>query len=694
MTNFILLAIGVIVFIFIAFIVVLSIFYKKVPQGKAIVRTGVGGSQVAFNKGMYVIPVFHKMEIMDISIKKIDIARQQGDGLICKDNIRADIKVAFFVRVNKSVNDVINVAQNLGTERASEPETLKSIFEAKFSEALKTVGKKFDFIELYEARREFRDEILNIIGTDLNGYILDDCAIDYLEQTELQFLSPDNILDSEGIKKITELTAQQNMNANLIRREEEKVIKKQNVEAREAILELERQLAEKEERQRREIENIKAREEAEITKVREEERLKAESVRITTEEQLAVQEENKLRQIIIAEKNKVRTDAIETERVEKDRALEQTERERIVTLAQIDKERSIEVEKKNIQGVIKERVLLEKGVIEEQQGVKDVEVYREVERQKQAGIIAASQEAEERLIETVKAAEAAKIAAEQEAARRVIEADAEKQVAERKAQELLIDAEAKKEASAKEAEARKIIAEAQAKEEAAIGLSEAEVMVAKAEAEEKQGTVEATVIEKKAEALRKEGLAQAEVLREKALAEAKGIEEKAEAMKKLDGVGKEHEEFKLQLQKEKDIELAHINIQKDIAGAQAEVLSHALKSAKIDIVGGETMFFDNIVKQVSNAKGFDHLINNSKHATDIKNALIDEDGGSDLAGKVRNLADKYGISSNDIKNLTITAALIKLQQAASASGNNEDTGFINSLFGIANQLGVSNKKIG
>ncbi|WP_312556230.1 flotillin family protein [Empedobacter brevis] len=694
MTNFILLAVGVIVFIIIAFIVVLSIFYKKVPQGKAIVRTGVGGSQVAFNKGMYVIPVFHKMEIMDISIKKIDIARQQGDGLICKDNIRADIKVAFFVRVNKSVNDVINVAQNLGTERASEPETLKSIFEAKFSEALKTVGKKFDFIELYEARREFRDEILNIIGTDLNGYILDDCAIDYLEQTELQFLSPDNILDSEGIKKITELTAQQNMNANLIRREEEKVIKKQNVEAREAILELERQLAEKEERQRREIENIKAREEAEITKVREEERLKAESVRITTEEQLAVQEENKLRQIIIAEKNKVRTDAIETERVEKDRALEQTERERIVTLAQIDKERSIEVEKKNIQGVIKERVLLEKGVIEEQQGVKDVEVYREVERQKQAGIIAASQEAEERLIETVKAAEAAKIAAEQEAARRVIEADAEKQVAERKAQELLIDAEAKKEASAKEAEARKIIAEAQAKEEAAIGLSEAEVMVAKAEAEEKQGTVEATVIEKKAEALRKEGLAQAEVVREKALAEAKGIEEKAEAMKKLDGVGKEHEEFKLQLQKEKDIELAHINIQKDIAGAQAEVLSHALKSAKIDIVGGETMFFDNIVKQVSNAKGFDHLINNSKHATDIKNALIDEDGGSDLAGKVRNLADKYGISSNDIKNLTITAALIKLQQAASASGNNEDTGFINSLFGIANQLGVSNKKIG
>ncbi len=692
-SGFILLAIGVIVFLVIAFFVVLSMFYKKIPQGKAIVRTGVGGSKVAFNKGMYVVPVFHKMEIMDISVKKIEIARMENDGLICKDNIRADIKVAFFVRVNKSVEDVINVAQNLGCDRASEPETLKSIFESKFSEALKTVGKKFDFIELYEARREFRDEILNIIGTDLNGYILDDCAIDYLEQTDLRFLSPNNILDSEGIKKITELTAKQNMNANLIRREEEKVIKKQNVEAREAILELERQLAEKEERQRREIDNVKAREEAEIAKVRQEERLKAETVRISTEEQLAIQEENKLRQIIIAEKSKLRTDAVETERVEKDRALEQTERERIVTLAQIDKERSIETEKKSIQNVIKERVQLEKGVVEEQQNVRDVEVYREVERKKQAGVIAASQEAEERLIATVKAAEAARIAAEQEKEKKVIDADAEKLIAERKAQELLIDAEAKKEAATKEAEARKIIAEAQAKEEAAIGLSEAEVMIAKAEAEEIQGTKEASVIEKKAEAMRKEGLAQAEVVREKASAEARGIEEKAEAMKKLDGVGKEHEEFKLQLQKEKEVELAHINIQKDIASAQAEVLSEALKTAKIDIVGGETMFFENIVRQVSNSKGFDHLINNSQHALDIKESLLGPDGKGDLAEKVRGLADKYGISSNDIKNLTVSAALIKLQQAANTEGNEQDTNFINSLFGLAKNLGISNKKL-
>lgn len=689
--GIILLIIGIAIFLLVAFLVVLSAFYKKIPQGKAIVRTGVGGTKVAFNKGMYVIPVFHKIEIMDISVKKIEIIRMQQDGLICKDNIRADIKVAFFVRVNKSIDDVINVAQVLGCERASDAESLKNIFESKFSEALKTVGKKFDFIELYEARREFRDEIINIIGTDLNGYILDDCAIDYLEQTEIKFLSADNILDSEGIRKITQLTAAQNINANLIRRDEEKVIKKQNVETREAILELDRQLAEKEEKQKREIENIKAREAAEIAKVNEEERLKSETVRISTEESLAIQEENKLRQIIIAEKSKQRTNAIETERVEKDRALEETERIRIVTLAQIDQERSIEVERKNIQNVIKERVQLEKGVIEEQQNVKDIESFREVERQKKVGVIAAGQAAEERLIHTVKAAEADKIAAEQQAAEQLINAEAQRQIAEKKAQELLIDAEAKKESSIKEAESRKIIAEAQAKEDATLGLSEAEVMIAKAEAEEKQGTVEAIVIERKAEANRKQGLMEAEVTREKALAEAKGIEEKAGAMKQLDGVGRDHEEFKLQLQKEKDIELAHISIQKDIAQAQASVLSEALKTAKIDIVGGETMFFENIVKQVSNSKGFDKLIDNSHNATEIKNAFLGSNGDEDIADRIRGLADKYNISTNDIKNVTITAALLKLQQAA--AGNETDQGFIASLLSKVNALGMSNQTI-
>lgn len=671
-TDFLILISVIIVFIFFAFIIALASFYKKIPQGQALVRTGIGGTKVAFDSGMWVIPVFHKLEIMDISIKKIEIVRKGIDGLICKDNMRADIAVAFFVRVNKSKEDIINVAQTIGTTRASDLVTLEQLFESKFSEALKTVGKKFDFVELYEARREFRQEIIDVIGTDLNGYVLDDCAIDNLEQTALDHLKKDNILDAEGIKKITELTAIQNMKANLIRRDEEKTIRKQDVEAREAILELDRQLAEKEEKQHREIENIKSREGAEILKVAEEERLKAESKRIETDEKLAVQEENKDRQIIVARKNKERTDAVETERVEKDRALEQTERERVVTLAQIEKEKVVEIEKKNIQDVIKERVMLEKGVVEEKESIKDVEAFKTADRSKIVAITKAEEEAEQHLIKRVK------------------QEEAEKKAAEERAQQIIIDAQAKKEASEKEAEARKILAEAQAKEEATLGLSEAQVMHAKAEASERQGFVEANVIEKKAEALRKQGMMEAEILREKAVADADGIKEKAEAMKVLDGVGKEHEEFKLRLNKDKEVELAEINIQKDIADAQAMVIAEALKAADIEIVGGETMFFENIMGQITKSKGFDRLVESSSNAKQIRDSILgSEDVKGNLLDKVKDFAHKYNIGSDDIKNLSIAALINKMMNDASS----QDHTFLSNLLNLANGMGLGNKKL-
>jgi uncharacterized membrane protein YqiK len=246
--------------------------FRKIEKGTALIRTGIGQTKVTFD-GMFVVPVLHRADLMDISLKRVEIDRTGKNGLICKDNMRADIKVAFFVRVNNNREDVLQVAGAIGCDRASSEVEIRQLFDAKFSEALKTVGKQFDFTELYEKRDQFRDEILKVIGTDLNGFVLDDAAIDYLEQTPLEALDPDNILDAEGIKKITELTAGQAKLSNNIQRDKEKVIKQQDVEAREAILELERQLAETEAKQEREVEIVKLREQAETDKVREEEHL-------------------------------------------------------------------------------------------------------------------------------------------------------------------------------------------------------------------------------------------------------------------------------------------------------------------------------------------------------------------------------------------------------------------------------------
>jgi flotillin len=289
--------------IFIGILILFSRFYRKVQQGQAIVRNGIGGTHVSFN-GMIVIPVAHQAEYMDISVKRVEIERKATEGLICRDNIRADIKVAFFVRVNKTPEDVLRVAQSVGCARASNVDMIRTLFDAKFSEALKTVGKRFDFVQLYNERDTFKSEILKVIGTDLNGFALDDCAIDFLEQTQLENLDPDNILDAEGIKKITELTATQAKMSNNIQRDKEKVIKQQDVQAREAILELERQLSETEAKQKRDVQSVMAREEAETAKVQAEERLKAERANIAADEEIAIATENKDRQVLVALRNK------------------------------------------------------------------------------------------------------------------------------------------------------------------------------------------------------------------------------------------------------------------------------------------------------------------------------------------------------------------------------------------------------
>jgi len=669
-------------------------WYKKVPQGQALIRTGQGGTKVVFDKGMFVIPVLHMVEQMDLSVKTIEIARLNKDGLICKDNMRADIKVVFFVRVNKETSDITTVAQTIGCVRASDPATLNVLFEAKFSEALKTAGKRFDFVDLYDSREKFKQEILGIIGTDLNGYVLDDAAIDYLEQTPLEFLSENNILDSEGIKKITELTATQKIAANSIRREEEKTIKEQNVEAQEAILEYERQLAEKQQRQLREIANITAREEAEISKINEEERLRSEIVRIQTDEELAIAEENKLRQVIVAAKNKERTEAVETERVDKERLLELTEKEKIVTLAEIEKERAIELERKNIQDVIKDRIMVEKKVVEEEEKIKDTREIATAERAKRVAVIQAEEKGEAAIIEHSKMAEADKLAAEIAATK------------------LLIEAEANMNAAEKQAEARKINAEAKAAEEATIGLSEAQVTEAKAKAKEYEGTLEAVVIEKKAiaeakgveakaDAMRKQGLVEAEVMQEKGIieakvlgemlsAEAKGVEEKALAMQKLDGVGKEHEEFKLNLEKEKEIDLANINIQSAIAEAQAKVLGEAFKTANIDIVGGDMTFVDNIMNSINRGKNIDRVLDNSKHLTDLKTGLIGNGSTSGLLGKIKELMTKTGTNAEDVKSLSIAALLLKISEKVISK---DDRDVVNSMLKKVRDLDIGKQKV-
>ena len=594
-------------------------FYYKVDQGTALIVNDLSRTPKVHFTGAFVYPVIYRKELMNISLITMEIDRRGKDGLICADNMRADITVAFYLRVNETAEDVLKVAKSVGAGRASDKQAVNELFNAKFSEALKTVGKQIEFVKLFENRQEFRDKIIEVIGNDLNGYILEDVAIDYLEQTPKSSLDPNNILDAEGIRKITELTAQQNIRTNMLERDEELAITKKNVETREAMLELERQQADAEAKQQREVASLRAREEAETRKVQEEERKKAEMAHILAEQELSVMRENQKREVDVAAQNRERAVAIEIEKVNRARELEIVSRQREVELHKIEAEKAIEVQKQEIANVIRERISVDKTVAIEEERIKEVREVSEADRARQVRILEAEAAAEEEKVRAIKAAEA------------------EEQSAKHRAVEITTIAQARLDAASRDAEAKKKLAEGTQAEQAAFGLAAARVQEAQAIAGEKQGMAEANVIrakgeaqagvislqgDAKAKAERELGMAQAQVTREQFRAEADGLVDKFKAMDVMSAEARAHEEYRMKLDNALKESLAAIAAGQEIAQENARILAVALEKAKIDIVGGEQHFFDTFAKSLSLGKSIDGLIGKSDVASAVIRQLL------------------------------------------------------------------------
>lgn len=659
MTGFL---IGLAIIVGLGVMLVSVLCIRKIQPGRAGVKVGWGGVKVAFD-WMIRVPLVQTFHIVDISVKKLEIARKGKDGLVCKDNIRADISVAFYIRVDANEESVRKVAQMLTPERVSDMAQLRELFEAKFSEALKTAGKQMEFHELFTERIKFRDQIQATIGKDLDGFLLQDVAIDYIEQTPLDQHDPNNVLDAEGIKKITEITQRERVIANEHSQRASVQIEKENADADIAKRAQKRRNEEDTAKQTRAVTEVKANEEAEARKVIEARRQEVEGKRLEADEAIRLRTEDMNRAVqersytVVKEKQRLEQEA--TQEGEEARV----RRERVVQLAEMDKnvkvaEADVEVQRKRAVVVAEQ-----KAVVQQEEEKLNIEARMTASRVSEVTLIEAEMNAKKDQVQKVVAAQASREAATHESERIQTIADAEARASDKKRHAMEQEAEglAAQEAARGLAEAKVITAKAGAKKadaEAvrALGLAEAEVNKAK-------GDVHAEVTQSQAEAEaeghKEKELASAAGIEARGLAEAKGIEEKAKAMKLFAAATQQHEEFRLRLAKEKDVELAAIHVQKDIAQANANIVGEALKNAKIDIVGGENDFFEKIVRAVGNGKSVDRLVHNSETLSDIKSTFFNGDPDH-FKSQLRKWIDDFGIKSEDLKNLTVAALLARL----------------------------------
>ena len=425
----------------------------------------------------------------------------------------------------------------------------------------------------------------------------------------------------------------------------------------------------------------------------------------------------------MAEQARLREVGVEEVRVTKATDLEQVERQREVELRTIDKQKQVEIEKKEIANIVAARIAVEKGVATEEERIKDIRAHSGADRDKQVTVTNAEAAAQEVLIKDIKKAEA------------------EAEVATLSARKLLTLAEANLEVSDKDARAKIRLAEGVQAEEAATGLAMVRVREAEAGAIEKQGLADVHVRQAAVEITQREGLVTAEIIKEKHLAEAvgteqrgmagvkvkeadagavekqgvaaavgirekllaevvakqadaaateaqmmaeaRGLREKASAMQTLEGETREHEEFRIKL--EKDIELAMEALKAKVVMSKqhAEVLGHAFDSAKINIVGGDGQFFDRFIKSVAIGHSIDGVVDSSSTVRSVLGDRLDGDG--DLINDLKELLANTANSSETIKNLSVSAMLGSLLTGADSSTKPK----IKALLEKAKDLGIA-----
>lgn len=479
-------------------------FYRVPNADEALVKTGGSQPSVSTGGGLWVIPMFHKVTRVSLRAVKIPINRVGEDALPTANKIPAEIIGELIVRVDSSNNaNIILAAQSLGSESEETGHTegqmeriIKQQVDSLVTDALRTAAFKKPFEKLNSEKKEFADEVTQLLAEDLGklGLTLVAVTIPSIKQGAFTKDAGD-VFAAEGQRNVAETVAKNRQETNAITREAEVKIQEQDVAARK------RQLALELERKRLEAEQTRQVAEYEATQATEQKKA------ILTQEQLRAiaeaEQAERVAKAAIAQDQAVkaaeieRDQALATQRAQAAAKQKEAEEEaaRIKAQAEIARQKAVEA------SAIEKDQTIKVADQQRQQAVSEAEISREVAvaakraeealaRAKQAEAEAEQQRAEQE-ITTVQATASADrekrvvaIKAEEEATKAKVAADRDAYVQTKKA-------EADRDAAQKRAEAARAEAEGRAHAVRAEAQGRAESLKLAAQAEADARTVKA-----------------------------------------------------------------------------------------------------------------------------------------------------------------------------------------------------------
>ena len=281
-------------------------FYERATNEVSLVRTGLGGRQVAIDGAVLAIPYFHEISRVNMQTLRLDVERRGDASLITQDRLRVDVGAEFYVSVIPEEDAITRAAQTLG-QRTFQRDELRNLVDGMMIDALRSVAARMTMDELHENRAQFVAEVREMLTDVLGRYglQLDSVSLTALDQTPFSALDENNAFNAVGMRKLAEVIAKSKKERAEIDADSEVSVRRAAMEASRKSMEIDLEERRAEIAQQQEIETLAAAQIAEVAQRKAESELSATRARIEMERSIQSAEVAREQSLAIAEQDRL-----------------------------------------------------------------------------------------------------------------------------------------------------------------------------------------------------------------------------------------------------------------------------------------------------------------------------------------------------------------------------------------------------
>lgn len=260
-------------------------FFVKASLDTALVRTGFGGRKVVMDGGCFVLPILHQVQKVYMGALTIPVDRSGREAVLTKDQLRADLKCEFELRVAPTLEAIATAAQTLGARIARSGGAVDELLVGFLVNAIQTGGAERTLEEIHLNRSAFCAELSQAIDAKVSllGLTLVSSSLISVDQSDLSLWNENNAFNAQGMRRLAELVSDQRKARVRIESEAEISVSESRLAQHRRQLDLQREQREAEIAQSEHLAKLEADAKARETKAREDARLSSETSRIENE---------------------------------------------------------------------------------------------------------------------------------------------------------------------------------------------------------------------------------------------------------------------------------------------------------------------------------------------------------------------------------------------------------------------------